>query len=85
MKQQFAIFLPALIVLVGCQTVRDIVEDPVVVQGDMYGVTYRFSEGMSDDARRAAEKHCGRYDRKIQLDRIVPGEGNNRSAIYRCI
>lgn len=63
---------------------RDIVEDPVVVQGDINGVTYRFSEGMNDDARRAAERHCKRFDRRAELERIVPGEGNNRTATYRC-
>ena len=81
--------LPSLVLgaaaLSGCQTVRDVVADPVVVEASEYGITYRFGAGLSDDARRAAGRHCARYNRKAELDRVVPGGGDERTAIYRCI
>lgn len=77
--------LAVMVSLAGCQTLRDVVEDPVVVQASQTGVTLRFSEGLYDDSREAADEHCERYNRTAQLERVIPGEGNDRTAIFRCI
>lgn len=79
-----ALAIATAVSLGACQTLRDVVEDPIVVQASEAGITYRFSEGLFDDTREAANKHCRRYNRSSQLDRVIPGEGNDRTAIFRC-
>lgn len=77
--------LASLAMLPACATMRDMVEDPTVVQASTTGITYRYHEGLLADAKRMARNHCDNNGRDSKLDRVDPGEGNRRTATFLCV
>lgn len=75
----------SLAMLPACATMRDMVSDPTVVQANSTGITYRYHEGLLADAKRMAKNHCDNNGRSSKLDRVDPGEDNNRTATFLCV
>ena len=69
----------------GCATVRGVTSDPVIVQASPQSITYRAAEGLRDEARKGAERHCEKQGRKAQLETVVPGEDTERAFTYLCV
>ena len=65
----------------GCATFQS---NPIVSQADSDGVTYRIEGNRLDDARDAAEEHCGRFGRTAFQESISRGSGDSRIVKYLC-
>lgn len=73
------------ILLPACATLRDVVEDPVVVHSNSQSITCRYSEGLPGDAKELATNCCRRNGRQARLEQVTPCEGNDRTAVFVCV
>ena len=65
----------------GCATFQS---NPIVSQADADGVTYRIEGNQLDEARAAAEEHCGTFNRSAFQESINRGSGDSRIVRYSC-
>ena len=69
----------------ACATVRGVVADPVIVSASPESVSYRAAEGLRDETRESAKKHCRNQGRDAELERVIPGDDTERTFVYRCV
>ena len=69
----------------GCTTMRGMTSDPTIVQASAESVTYRAAEGLRDETKSNADKHCRKQGKRAELEGVVPGQDSERSFTYRCV
>ncbi|MEE4337181.1 hypothetical protein [Erythrobacter sp.] len=82
MKPGFGLVLAAFAFSISaCATFQS---NPIVSQANSESVTYRIKGNQLDEAREAAEKHCGTFDRRAFQESISRGSGDSRIVKYLC-
>lgn len=83
MKNGSRLVLAAFALLIsGCATFQS---DPIASQANSEGVTYRIKGNQLEEAKDAAEKHCGTFNRSAFQKSISRGSGDSRIVNYSCV
>jgi hypothetical protein len=59
--------------------------DVSIVSASPTAVTVKYDEGALEKAQEQASNHCGSHARRSVLNRVTPGEGDERIGIFDCV
>lgn len=74
-----------LFAVAGCNTLGIGGSEAAIVTATPTQVTVNFKEGDLDSATARARDHCAGYGRTARLERVAPGDGSKRIAVFNCV